>query len=116
MTTARRLLSGTLGRDIAQYPSSLTSGTNVDPVGGFQSCNSKSALRAWPRPPGCSSIRGLGQDADFRRQGAVHRTLVGDFHQPLALLGVERALHGDDPVDLVQHAIAGLAFPAILCV
>jgi len=43
----------------------------------------------------------------------VHRALVGDFHQFLALLGVERAFHGDDPVDLIKHPGLGFALGAI---
>ena len=43
----------------------------------------------------------------------MHRALVGDFHQFLALLDVERAFHGDDPIDLVEHALFGFALGAI---
>ena len=50
------------------------------------------------------SICRLGHDANLRGQRAMHRALVGDFHQPLALIGVERAFHRDHPVDLVEHA------------
>ena len=49
--------------------------------------------RRAPRPPaGGGLIRRLRHDPDFRRQRAVHRALVGDFHQSLALIGIERAL------------------------
>src|ERR1700722_13488909 len=62
---------------------------------------------------GCSSIRCARDDVNLRGQGAMHRAFVGDFQQPLALLGVEIALHGDHAVDLVEHASLGFAFGAI---
>src|SRR5262249_12323857 len=65
---------------------------------------------------GYRSIRGLGDDADLGGQRAVHRALVCDLHQPLALVGVERAFHGDHAIDLVQHALLRLALLAVLCV
>jgi hypothetical protein len=37
-------------------------------------------------------IRRLRHNPDFRGEGPVHRALVGDFHQSLALIGIERAL------------------------
>jgi hypothetical protein len=46
----------------------------------------------------------------------VHRALVGNLHQPLALIGVERALDRDHAVDLVQHALPRFAFLAVYCV
>src|SRR5580698_4711218 len=61
----------------------------------------------------CSSIRRARDDVNLRGQGAMHRALVGDFQQPLALSGVELAFHGDDAVDLVEHASLGFAFGAI---
>src|SRR5436305_10592793 len=62
------------------------------------------------------SLRDLRHDPDLRRQRAMHRALVGDFHQPLALVGVECAFDADDALDLVEHALPGLAFLAIPCV
>jgi len=50
---------------------------------------------------------------NFRSEGAVHRTLVGDFHQSLALIGVERALHRNYTVELIEHAGLGFAFGAV---
>ena len=48
--------------------------------------------RRAPRPPaGGGLIRRLRHDPDLRRQRPVHRALVGDFHQALALIGIERA-------------------------
>ena len=49
-------------------------------------------------------LRRLRHDADLRRQRAMHRAFVGDFHQSLALVGVERALDADHALDLVEHA------------
>ena len=49
-------------------------------------------------------------------QRAVHRALVGDLHQLLALLGIERALDRNLALDLVEHALARLALLAVLCV
>ena len=43
----------------------------------------------------------------------MHRALVGDFHQLLALLGVQRALHFYHPVELIEHADPGFALGAI---
>ena len=42
----------------------------------------------------------------------VHRALVGDFHQSLALIGVECALHRNHAVELIEHTSLGLAFGA----
>ena len=50
------------------------------------------ARRAARPAAGGGLIRRLRHDPDLRRQRAVHRALVGDFHQPLALIGIERAL------------------------
>ncbi len=44
----------------------------------------------------------------------MHRTLVGNFHQPLALLGVEIAFDGDDALDVVEHADLGFSILAVL--
>jgi hypothetical protein len=43
----------------------------------------------------------------------VHRTFVGDLDDPLVLIGVERPLQADQNIDLVQHALLGLALRAI---
>ena len=39
----------------------------------------------------------------------MHRAFVGDFQQPLALLGVERAFQRNVAVDAVEHALLGFA-------
>src|SRR4051812_33711981 len=61
------------------------------------------------------SIGGAGDDVNLGGQRPVHRAFVGDFDQLLALLGIQRALHGDGPFDLVEQADLGVAFGAILC-
>ena len=43
----------------------------------------------------------------------MHRTFVRDFHQPLALLGIERAFHRNHAIDLIEHAFAGFAFRTV---
>ena len=43
----------------------------------------------------------------------MHRAFVGDLHQFLALLGVQWPFHGNDPIDLVEHAGLGFAFGAV---
>jgi hypothetical protein len=50
----------------------------------------RGALRV--RPVGGGLVRRLRHDPDFRRQRPVHRALVGDLHQALALISVELAL------------------------
>src|ERR1700756_459317 len=49
----------------------------------------------------------------LRRERAVHRALVGDLHEPLALRLVERALECDRPRNAVELALLGLAGGAI---
>src|SRR5262245_66227538 len=43
----------------------------------------------------------------------MHRTLVGDLHEPPALLGVELAAENDGTLDAVDLAFLGLAVSAI---
>jgi uncharacterized membrane protein YedE/YeeE len=50
------------------------------------------ARRAARASGGGGLIRRLRHDPDFRCQRPVYWTLVGDFHQSLALIGIERAL------------------------
>src|SRR5262245_55383399 len=50
-----------------------------------------------------------GSDVDLRSQRTMHRTLVGDFHEPLALPGVEPTGESDRALDSVDHALLGLA-------
>src|SRR5216683_4718049 len=50
------------------------------------------------RPLDCSSIRRVGDDVDLRGKGAMHGALVGNFHQFLALFGIQGAFHGNHPV------------------
>ena len=61
-------------------------------------------------------LHGLRHDADLRGQRAVHRALVRDLHQLLALLGIERTVHRDIALDLVEHALARFALVAVFCV
>ena len=60
-----------------------------------------------------SLIRRAAENPNLRSQGTMHRTFVGDFHQSLALLGVQWTFHGNDPINLVEHARLGFAFRAI---
>jgi hypothetical protein len=53
-------------------------------------------------------------DFDFRFKRAVYQTLVGNLHEPLALLDVERTFNRDVAVDAVDHAFLGLAIETIL--
>src|SRR3546814_11300469 len=55
-----------------------------------------------------------GRDHERAVQRPVHRTFVGDLRQLCPLPGVERTLHGDPPLDAVDHAAPGLAPGAIL--
>ena len=43
----------------------------------------------------------------------MHRTFVGDFQKPLAILSTEIAFERDDALDAVKHAVFGFAFAAI---
>jgi hypothetical protein len=42
----------------------------------------------------------------------VHRALVGDFENPLALVGIERSFQADCDLDLVQQALFAFALGA----
>src|SRR5262249_7075394 len=53
-------------------------------------------------------------DVDLRGQRTVHRTFVGDFHEPLALSRIKIAGERDGALDTVDHALLGLAVRAIL--
>ena len=55
-----------------------------------------------------------GTDIDFRLQRFMHGALIGDFHQPLALLIVERTLQCYGTVDVIERADFGVAGFAIL--
>ncbi len=44
----------------------------------------------------------------------MHRTLVGDFEQLLALIRVKIALHRNRPLDTADHALLRLAGFAVL--
>jgi hypothetical protein len=43
----------------------------------------------------------------------VHRTFVGDFEKPLAILGAEITFERDHALDTLDHALLGFAFGAI---
>src|SRR6476659_331063 len=55
-----------------------------------------------------------GIDIDFRLQRFMQGALIGDFHQPLALLIVERTLERDSAVDVIERTDLGVAGFAIL--
>src|SRR4051812_16290493 len=74
---------------------------------------SSQGLLAMTRRGSCL-LRLPRHDPHLRRQRAVHRALVGDLQQFCALFRIQRAVDGYHPVDLVDHAVSGLAFRAIL--
>src|SRR6185437_8619010 len=53
-------------------------------------------------------------DLDLRLQRLMHRAFIGDLHQTLALLGVERSLQRDGAIDVIDLADFGVAGRAIL--
>src|SRR3954465_4829109 len=70
-------------------------------------------LRSMIRRYDCTSIRGAGHNVDLRGEGAMHGAFVRDFHQLVALFGIQRALHRDDPIDLIEHPGPGFAVRAV---
>src|SRR5687768_17959731 len=55
----------------------------------------------------------LGPDVDLGAQGPVHRALVGDRDQCLALIIAERADQLDAALDAIEEAVLGLAVGAV---
>ena len=43
----------------------------------------------------------------------MHRTFIGDFEKPLAILSAEIAFERDHALDAIEHALFGFAFRAI---
>src|SRR5689334_9774021 len=68
--------------------------------------------RAGGHGPGSTRLL-PGQNPDLGLQRTMDRALVGDLHQLVALFGIESAVDGDYPLDLVEHALLGFAFGAI---